>query len=336
MKFFGAKIAALGRAVPEQTITNKDLEKLFDTTDEWIVQRTGIKERRIADPNNPNDTATMLGARAAKNCLEKAGLSADDVDLIICATATGDNLFPATSCMIQAELQANKAAAFDLAAACTGYIYALNTAYNFIRCGQYKNVLVIGVDLMSRFIDWSDRRTAILFGDGAGATLLSSCDASEDAFLGFHLRAEGDTACSLIVPNVGSEYPVPAAEITKKPVMVYMDGQAVYQFAVKKVPETLAEVCAQAGIEPNDMDYVVPHQANMRIINSAARRLKIAEEKFICNMDRYGNTSAASIPIAFDEAIENGLIQGIGEGKLTIGMVGFGAGLTWGSAIVKL
>ncbi len=328
----GAKILSFARALPQTVVTNHDLEKLFETDDDWIVQRTGIRQRHVIDPKL-GENATSLGAEAATKALEKAGLAATDLDLIICATATGDYLFPATACLIQKKIGASKAAAFDLVAACTGYIYALNVAYNFIRCGQYKNIMVLGVDLMSRFIDWSDRRTAILFGDGAGATLLSASD--EDAFKSFNLRADGDDACTLFVPNVGSHYPQAAADITEKPTMVYMDGPAVYQFAVRAVPETLAQACKDAGIEPHELDYVVPHQANTRIIESAAKRLKIPIEKFITNIDRYGNTSAASIPIAFDEALELGQIKRDGDKKLKIAMVGFGAGLTWGATIIE-
>ncbi len=330
---FGAKILSFGRAVPETVVTNKDLEKLFETTEDWIIQRTGIRERRVVDPAK-GENAVSLGSLAAERALAKAGIKAEDLDLIICATATGDYLFPATSCLIQKKIGASNAAAFDMAAACTGYIYALNVAYNFIRCGQYRNVMVLAVDLMSRFIDWSDRRTAILFGDGAGATLLSACAASEDAFKAFNLKADGDDACTLFVPNTGSHYPVAAADITAKPTMVYMDGQAVYQFAVRAVPDSLKTVCELAGVQPEELDYVVPHQANTRIIEGAAKRLKIPIERFITNIERYGNTSAASIPIAFDEALELGTIKRDADKKLKIAMVGFGAGLTWGSAII--
>ncbi len=333
-QFHGAKILSFARALPETIVSNHDLEALFETSDDWISQRTGIKERRVVDPSK-GETAVSLGSEAAKRALSKTSLNPQDLDLIICATATGDYLFPATACLIQKNIGATKAAAFDIAAACTGYIYALNLAYNFIRCGQYKRVLVVAVDLMSRFIDWSDRRTAILFGDGAGATLLEACDPSEDAFLAFDLKAAGDDACTLFVPNVGSHYPQKASEITSKPIMVSMDGQAVYQFAVKAVPETLTTVCAKANISPQDLDYIVPHQANTRILESASKRIKVPMDKFICNIERYGNTSAASIPIAFDEALELGTIVRKTNSKLKIALVGFGAGLTWGSAIIE-
>jgi 3-oxoacyl-[acyl-carrier-protein] synthase-3 len=326
----GAKVLAWGRAVPDQVVTNHDLEKLFETSDEWIVQRTGIKERRIA---KPEDTAVSLGAKAAQNALTKSGLKAEDIDLIICATATGDYLFPATSCLIQDKLGAINAASFDISAACTGFIYGLNTAYTYIASGQFKNVLVIAVDLMSRFTDWGDRRTAIIFGDGAGAAVLQACAPEENAFKSFYIKSRGDGDCTLYVPNVGNQYPVKAEDITAKPTMVYMDGQAVYQFAVKAVPDALEKALAKASMVAADIDYFIPHQANYRIIESAAKRFKVPVEKFICNIDRYGNTSAASIPIALDEALENGTIDPKQKHKLAF--VGFGAGLTWGACVLE-
>jgi 3-oxoacyl-[acyl-carrier-protein] synthase III len=333
---FGAKIIGWGRALPNRVVTNFDLEKLFDTSDEWITQRTGIKERRIADAT-AGETAISLGARAGLQAIEAADIKIEpeQIDLIICATATGDYLFPSTSCMIQHELAATNAVAFDISAACTGFIFALNNAYNFIKSGQFKNVLVIGVDLMSRFCDWSDRSTAIIFGDGAGAALLTATSFEDDQFKPFYIKSRGDSACSLYVKNIGNEYPIAASAMTNKPEMVYMDGQSVYQFAVKAVPEALQEACDLAGIQPSEIDYVVPHQANLRIIDSAAKRLKIPLERFICNIDRYGNTSAASIPIAFSEALELGKIIRPHGKKLKIALVGFGAGLTWGATIIE-
>ncbi len=334
----GAKIIGWGRALPKRIVTNFDLEKLFDTTDEWITQRTGIKQRHIADPD-AGETATSLGAEAARNAIANAQkyssstVTAADIDLIICATATGDNLFPSTSCLIQRDIGAVNAVAFDMSAACTGFIFALNTAYNYIRAGQFKNVLVIGVDLMSKFVDWSDRSSAIIFGDGAGACLISA--ATEDCFNPFYIKSRGEEVCSLFVPIVANKYPIAAADITAKPQMVYMDGKTVYEFAVKAVPEALEAACKQAGLEPSDIDYFIPHQANMRIIQGAAKRFKIPVEKFICNIDRYGNTSAASIPIAMDEALELGLVKREPGKKLKLALVGFGGGLTWGAVVVE-
>jgi 3-oxoacyl-[acyl-carrier-protein] synthase-3 len=334
----GVKIVGWGSGLPKRAVTNFDLEKLFDTSDDWIFQRTGIKERRIVD-YAAGETAVSLGAQAAQEAMASSAkyhdqeIKAEDIDLIICATATGDYLFPTTACLIQDQLQAHNAVAYDLSAACSGFIFALNSAYNYIKLGQYKNVLVVGVDLMSRFTDWSDRRTAILFGDGAGACLLTS--STEDNFKSFYLKSKGDKECVLNVPNKGGAYPLSAEQIKEKPQMVYMDGQAVYQFAVKAVPEALENACALAHLEPQEIDWFVPHQANMRIIQSAARRFKIPLEKFICNIERFGNTSAASIPIAMHEALEKGIIKYDPNKKQKIAMVGFGAGLTWGACVAE-
>ena len=337
---YGAKISGWGRALPKRVVTNFDLEKLFDTTDEWITQRTGIKQRHIADPD-AGETAASLGAQAARNAIANAQkyssiqVLPEEIDLIICATATGDNLFPATACVIQRDIGAMNAAAFDMSAACTGFIFALNTAYNYIRTGQCKHVLVIGVDLMSKFVDWADRGSAIIFGDGAGACLLTATSFEEDAFNPFYIKSRGEEVCSLFVPIVANKYPVAAADITAKPQMVYMDGKTVYEFAVKAVPEALEEACKLAGLEPSDIDYFIPHQANMRIIQGAAKRFKIPIEKFICNIDRYGNTSAASIPIAMDEALELGSVKREPGKKLKLALVGFGGGLTWGAVVLE-
>lgn len=328
---FGAKILSFGRAVPETVVTNNDLEKLFETSDEWIIKRTGIKERRVIDPEK-GESATSLASLAARRALESAKIKPQELDLIICATATGDYLFPSTACMVQKELGLSQGAAFDVSAACTGYIYALNTAYNFIYSGQSKKVLVLGVDLMSKYIDWGDRRTAVIFGDGAGATLLEACPEMDNQFKSFYLRSEGDAKDCLSLPSVSSHYPLKSEEIEPKPFMVNMDGQTVYQFAVVAMPEAIEEACKKAGIKPEDLDLVVPHQANIRIIESASKRLKIPLEKFICNIDRFGNTSAASIPIAYDEAFEQGKIS---RDMKKIAFVGFGAGLTWGACILE-
>lgn len=335
IKNYGAKFLGFGRGLPERIVDNFELEKIFDTSDEWISQRTGIKERRIVDPDK-GESATSLGLKAAKSALADH-IKAEEIDLIICATATGDNLFPSTACMIQNELGAVNAAAFDISAACTGYIYALNTAYNFIQSGQSKNILIVAVDLMSKFVDWEDRRAAIIFGDGAGATLLQACPAEEDEIQSFFIKSSGDAKCSLTLKNASTKYPIPLSQNTEKPATVHMDGQAVYQFAVKALPESIEQACQRAGISPEELDLVVPHQANMRIIESASKRLKVPLDKFICNIDRYGNTSAASVPIAIDEAIEQGKLPkpGTSKEKLKIALCGFGAGLTWGAAVIN-
>ncbi len=339
--FYGAEIAGVGRGLPVTVVKNTDLEKLFDTSDEWITQRTGIKERRVVDPAK-GETAVSLGLIAAKDALENSKangkeIKPEDIDLIICATATGDQLFPSTACMIQAELGAVNAAAFDISAACTGYIYALNTGYNFIKTDSAKNVLVIAVDLMSKFVDWSDRKAAIIFGDGAGATLMTQTSSEKDKFKSFFIKSTGDKKGALCLPNVASHYPMKASDVKESIGVVYMDGPAVYEFAVKAMPTALKEACDRAGIAPTDLDFVIPHQANKRITDSAAKRLGIDPGKFIINIHKYGNTSAASIPIAFSEVLEEGKIKKTNNGgqPLKIAMVGFGAGLTWGATVVE-
>lgn len=337
---YGAKIISWSRALPERVVTNNDLAQILDTDDEWIVKRTGIKERRIADPAKA-ETATDLGAMAAKFALANAEkysqtkIDATEIDLIICATATGDFVFPSTACMIQDRIGASNAAAFDMSAACTGFVFAMNTAYNYIQSGQFKNIMVIGVDLMSKYIDWADRGTAVIFGDGAGACIISATDEADDCFHSFYIKSRGDTEMSLYADAVANQYPVAAVDITNKPAMVQMNGKAVYEFAVKAVPEALEAAIEQAGFQVDEIDYFIPHQANIRIVQSAARRLKISMDKFICNIDRYGNTSAASIPIAFDEACELGQIKREPGKKLKLAFVGFGAGLTWGATVLE-
>lgn len=336
---FGAKLAGIGRALPEKSVKNTDLESLFDTSDEWITQRTGIKERRVVDPEK-GETAVSLGLAAAKHALENAKANGNpvdvsEIDMIICATATGDNLFPTTACMIQSELGAENAVAFDISAACTGYIFALNTAHNYINSGLYKNVLVVAVDLMSKFVDWADRRSAIIFGDGAGATIVTATDAAENQIKSFYIKSSGDSKGALVLENASSKYPLKASEVDKSVAVVSMDGQAVYQFAVKAMPEAIQKACDRAGIDVSELDYVIPHQANQRITDSASKRLKIPTEKFIMNISKYGNTSAASIPIAFSEVLEEGKIKRSPDKKLKIAMVGFGAGLTWGATIIE-
>ncbi|MDA0771933.1 MAG: ketoacyl-ACP synthase III [Cyanobacteria bacterium] len=337
---YGAKIISWSRALPERVVTNDDLAQILDTDDEWITKRTGIKERRIADPAKA-ENATYFGAMAAKAALANAEkysqtkIDASEIDLIICATATGDFIFPSTACMIQEQIGATNAAAFDMSAACTGFVFAINTAYNFIHAGQFKNIMVIGVDLMSKYIDWADRGTAVIFGDGAGACIISATDEVDDCFHSFYIKSRGDTEMSLYADAVANQYPIIAADIKDKPAMVKMNGKAVYEFAVKAVPEALEAAIKQAGFQADDIDYIIPHQANIRIVQSAAKRLNIPMDKFICNIERYGNTSAASIPIAFDEAFELGLIKREPGKKLKIALVGFGAGLTWGATIIE-
>lgn len=330
MKFAcGAKIIGVGAGLPVSIVTNDDLTQLVDTSDEWIKTRTGIRERRIV---RDNETATGLAIEAARDALAFAGIDGDAIELIIVATSTPDNLYPSTACQVQGAIKAPRAAAFDMEAACTGIVYALSVGQQFIGSGTYKRVLVIGVDIHSRFLNWEDRNTCILFGDGAGAFVLEATEIEDNEMLGTYLRADGEGAHLLWIPNTGTAYPHKGAEETK-PVdrFLQMNGRAIYEFAVNAVPEAVRHACGLAGIGVDDIDYMVPHQANIRIIKAAADRLGLKTEQLVTNVDEMGNTSAASIPLALWQAIKRGKIKT----PSTICLVGFGSGLTWGSAVVR-
>ena len=324
-KFVG--IIGLGCFVPDKIVTNKDLEKIVDTDDQWIVDRTGIRERRIAEA----DTATSdLATNAAEKALADAGLSAEDIDLIIVATATADMAFPSTACIVQDNLHAGKAAAFDLSAGCSGFVYGLVTGAQFIKTGLYKHVLVIGAETLSRILNFKDRNTCVLFGDGAGAAVLGEVPPG-CGLLGSHLGSDGAGAELLSVPGGGSRLPASLDTISNSMHYLQMNGNEVFKFAIKVMGEAAAKAIEDAGITTADIDCMIPHQANVRIIQSAAKRLKIPMDKVVVNLDRYGNTSAASIPLALDEARRDGRVK---QGD-TIVLVGFGAGLTWAAAVIK-
>jgi 3-oxoacyl-[acyl-carrier-protein] synthase-3 len=323
----GTKILGLGASIPSTVVTNADLEKLVATSDDWIASRTGIRERRIV----ADETASSLASEAAKDAIDFAGIEAKEIDLIIVATSTPDFLYPSTACMVQAALGANNAAAFDLEAACTGIIYALAVAQQFIATGTFKTALVIGVDLHSRFLDWQDRNTCILFGDGAAAFILQASE-SENDILSTYLRADGSGAHLLKIPNTGTKYPHANKDLPQaSEKFVEMNGRPIYEFAVKAVPEAVHTAIERAGIKLEDIDYLVPHQANIRIMNSAAERLGISADKLVSNVDKVGNTSAASIPLALWHGVKNKQIKA----PAICALVGFGAGLTWGAAIIR-
>lgn len=323
----GARLIGVGACVPDSVVTNEDLEKLVDTSDEWIRTRTGIRERRLA---KDDETASGLAIGAAKDAIAFAGIDPAIIDLIVVATSTPDNLYPSTACMVQADIGATRAAAFDLEAACTGIIYALAVGQQFIGSGTFKTVLVIGVDIHSRFLDWEDRNTCVLFGDGAGAFIMQATDDNE--ILSTYLRADGTGGHLLCIPNSNVAFPhagtTPPKAISR---FLSMNGRVVYEFAIKAVPEAIEAACARAGIKVKDIDFLVPHQANQRIIKAAAERLGFPPEQIVTNIDQYGNTSAASIPLAFSDAVKRGQIST----PSTCALVGFGGGLTWGSAILK-
>lgn len=319
-------VIGTGKYVPEKILTNSDLEKMVDTNDEWIVSRTGIKERHIAAP----DQATSdLAYEAAIKALESAGMTGSDLDLIIVATITPDSSFPSTACILQDKLGAKGAAAFDLSAACSGFVYGLATATSFIQSGMYNNALVIGADCLSRITDYTDRNTCVLFGDGAGAVIVGEVPEGR-GFKSFDLGAEGAGGSLLQMEGGGSRLPASIETVENKKHYIYMNGREVFKFAVRVMGTATVEVLRKAGLERTDVDLFVPHQANIRIIQSAMQRLELPEEKVVVNVDKYANTSAASIPLALVEAAEEGRMKA-GD---TVLMVGFGGGLTWGASVL--
>lgn len=321
------KIVSTGRFVPEKILSNYDLEKMVETSDEWITQRTGIKERRIVDGTL---STTDLAVQAARNAMQKAGISPDEVDLVIVATVTPEMFFPSTACLVQKELKLKNAFAFDISAACSGFIYGMAVATQFIQNGFCKTALVIGAEALSKITNWSDRSTCVLFGDGAGAAILTA--SSEEGILGFELGSDGENGLLLYCHAFGlSDLSYSQFKDMPNFRKIYMDGNEVYKFAVKIMPYAVEKVLEKVGLSSSDIDVFIPHQANIRIIESAAKRLKIPMEKVFVNLHKYGNTSAASIPIALDEAIEEGRIK---KGDRIV-LVGFGGGLTWASCAVK-
>ena len=322
-----AAITGWGMAVPERIVTNHDLSALVETSDAWIRSRTGISERRVA---GAHETTATLGAAAARQALERANLDPAALDLIICATTTPDHLMPASACLIQHAIGARRAAAFDLEAACTGFVYALAVGTQFITSGVYRNVLVIGADTLSKFLDWTDRRTCVLFGDGAGAVVLSASE-TPAGLLGLELGADGAGGELLSIPAGGSRQPVDEAAIAARMQFVHMNGGEVYKFGVRVMCEVTVVAVEKAGLSLADIDLFVPHQANLRIIESAAARLNIPTDRVVVNLDRYGNTSAASIPIALCEAVDDGRL---GPGARVL-IVGMGGGLTWGAGVLQ-
>ena len=330
MPKFGAIIAGTGCVLPEKRLTNADLEKMVETSSDWIIQRTGMRERRVA---GPGETTSSLATVAAQRALEAAGISAQDLDLIIVGTLTPDMNTPSTSCIVQHNLGIQRhIGAFDINAACSGFVYALATAAQFVQNGSFRNVLVIGAETLSRFVDYTDRNTCILFGDGAGAAVIQACDAPTRGVQAFTLGANGAGGGLIQSPGGGSAHPASATTLAEKMHYLKMNGREVYKFAVHQMTETLGRAMQECNLTPADVKLVVPHQVNLRIIDSATEKMGFPRDKVFINIDRYGNTSAASVPIALDEAIRQGAC---GKGDWII-MVAFGAGLTWAAATVKL
>ncbi|HMR98946.1 MAG TPA: beta-ketoacyl-ACP synthase III [Anaerolineales bacterium] len=318
-----AHITGWGMAAPAGVMTNDDLAKLVDTNDQWIRERTGIRERRIA---SETEFTSTLAVEASIKALKVANVRPTDIDLIICSTSTPEYMFPATACLIQDQLGATKAGAFDLLAACTGFIYALNMGAQAIRSGSIKTALIIGSETLSRFVNWKDRNTCILFGDGAGAFVLQASE-RPGGVLSAVMHSDGSGGDLLTLPAGGSRIPATESTVHEGLHCIRMDGKEVFRFATRVMASATLEALDAAGLKTEDVKWIVPHQANIRIIEAAARGLKLPMERFIVNLDRYGNTSTASIPIAMVEAIEKGQIK---EGEKLV-MVGFGAGLTWGA-----
>ncbi|MCI0434725.1 MAG: ketoacyl-ACP synthase III [Gemmatimonadetes bacterium] len=321
------EIASMGRWVPERVLTNADLEKMVDTNDEWIVERTGIRERRIAPCTIG---VAEMGAEAAKIAMERAGIHAGEVDFIVVATATPDRLLPATACDVQARLGASHAAAFDISAACSGFIYALAVAEGFLAAGRGDIALVISTEKMSGIVDWDDRATCVLFGDGAGAAVVRR-SANGRGMLSSYIRSDGTLAELLWRPAGGVLEPMNEERLAAKDHLIKMAGREVFKAAVRSMAEASDQALARAGLTGEDIDLFIPHQANLRIIEATARYAGVPMEKVYVNVDRYGNVSSATIPIALDEAIEQGLVK---PGAHVL-MVAFGAGFTWASSVVR-
>lgn len=313
-----SRILSVGCAVPPQILTNKDLEKFLDTSDEWIVKRTGIKQRHIVGKDEPIHTYE-LGAKAAAQALANAGLTKDDVDGIICATFTPDYFFPSTACKIQSVLVCNNAFAFDVSAACSGFVYALSIAHAMIASGSCKTIIVVGAEIASKTLDWTDRSTSILFGDGAGAVVLQATEADDKGILSTYLKSDGSLGDILYLPAWGEKR------------FMKMNGNEVYKHAVRMMGEAVKICLSQVGLAVEQIDLLIPHQANMRIIQAISSHLNVPMEKIICNMDRYSNTGSASIPLALQDAWTTGRIQ---EGALVV-FVALGGGLATGSVAVR-
>lgn len=324
---FRAGILGLGSYVPERVLTNRELEAMVSTSDEWIQSRTGIRERRIAAPGQ---ATSDLALEAAGKALRDANITPGEVDLIIVATNTPDSLLPAVACIVQDRLGADRAGAFDLLAGCTGFMYAMSVASQFIVSGMYRHVLVVGAETLTRIVDWEDRNTCVVFGDGAGAAVIGRVP-GDYGLLHSKLGADGSGGQHLCVPAGGSRLPACRDTVDRKLHFVRMNGREVFKFAVRACGDGTLKTLAEAGLSREDVDFLIPHQANIRIIEAAARRLELPMEKVLVNVDRFGNTSTASIPMALEEAVNQGRIN---DGD-NIVMAAFGAGLTWAAAVMR-
>jgi len=320
-------IIGTGSYVPDRVMTNYELEKIVETSDEWIISRTGIRERRVAGLEQPTSD---LAAHAARAAMENAGITPEEIDLIICATVTPDMFFPSTACFVQTKIGAVNAACFDISAACSGFLFGVETARQYIATGTYRTVLVIGADKLSSIVDWTDRNTCVLFGDGAGAVVLQHREGSR-GILATRMGSDGRLSDILFIPGGGSACPVTAENAAQRPATIRMNGRETYKHAVTAMVEASRGVLADAGITASEVACFIPHQANIRIIEAIAHRLDVPMASFHINLDRYGNTSAAAVAIALDEAARSGRFK---RGEKIL-MVVFGGGLTWASCVVE-
>ena len=322
-----ARIISTGSYVPENVITNNDLEQIVDTSDEWITERTGIKERRIV---NGAQATSDLAYEAAHEALKRAGLKPGDIDLIIVATISGDMVFPSTACFLQQKLGAKKAAAFDLNAACSGFVYGLHLASSLIKSGAHHRILLAGAEVLSKFTDWRDRTTCVLFGDGAGAVVLEGTK-EKQGIQSTHIYSDGSLSDLICLPGGGSRNPCSRETILKRLHFMKMKGNETFKVAVRTLEDLASTTLEENGLEPSQLSLLIPHQANLRIIQATAKRLGLSAEKVFINIEKYGNTSSASIPIALDEAVQAGKCR---KGEYTL-LEAFGGGLTWGSALLR-
>lgn len=323
----GNRIIGTGSGYPSRIMTNEDLSKLVDTTDEWIVSRTGIKERRIAEDG---ESTSDFAATAALNACEMAGISPEELDLIIVATLSPDMLIPSTACMVQNKIGAKNAACFDLEAACSGFVYGLTCANGMMPDCGIKHALIIGAETLSRVLDWSDRNTCVLFADGAGAAILKH-EGGERGIMSTYLRADGSAPAPWLMVAPGVAYQVPKSEQRDGHFAIRMEGKEVFKFGVKALPDAVRNAAERADVKVEDLDMIIPHQANIRIIDAGAKALGVDKEKFFVNLEKFGNTSAGTIPIALDQANREGRIK---DGDL-VALAGFGAGLTWAGCVIR-
>lgn len=324
---YNVAIKSIGYYVPSREVTNKDLEKVVDTTDEWIVTRTGISSRRLAEESQ---TTMDLAVVAAQNALKKAGMDAEELDLIILGTSSPEMIIPATSCFVQQKIGATRATAFDISAACSGFLFAMCIAHQFIATGHYKNVMTIGAETLSKYIDWQDRSTCVIFADGAGAAIITRANSGHQ-LIATKIHSNGNNVDLIQIPGGGSRYPASEKTLRERLHYIKMKGNETFRVAVKALEEVCREILEENNLKPSDVDLLVPHQANVRIIEYVTKRLHIPMDRVVINIDHIGNTSAASIPIALGEAIENNRMK---EGDLVM-MMAFGGGLAWSSSLVK-